>query len=51
MKRGRSKTKEEYINIRIKQLKQAYKLASDEYDKHWYLRLIQELKWVLQNES
>lgn len=51
MKRGRGKTKEEYINIRIQQLKQDYKVATNDYDKHWYLRLIQELKWVLQNES
>jgi len=50
MKRGKSKTKEEYIEIRIEQLKQDFKLASDDYDKHWYLRLIQELKWVLEND-
>lgn len=50
MKRGKGKTKEEYIEIRIEQLKQDFKLASDDYDKHWYLRLIQELKWVLEND-
>ena len=50
MKRGKGKTKEEYIKIRIEQLKQDIKLASDDYDKHWYLRLIQELKWVLEND-
>ena len=50
MKRGLKKSKEEYIKIRIAQLKQDFKLASDDYDKHWYLRLIQELKWVLEND-
>ena len=50
MRRGLGKSKEEYINIRINQLKQDLKLASDDYDKHWYLRLIQELKWVLEND-
>ena len=48
MRRGLRKSKEEYIEIRIKQLKQDFKLAHDDYDKHWYLRLIQELKWVLE---
>lgn len=50
MRRGKGKTKSEYINIRIKQLKQDLKLAQDEYDKHWYWRIIQELKWVDENE-
>ena len=50
MRRGLKKSKEEYIKIRITQLKQDFKLASDDYDKHWYLRLIQELKWVLEND-
>ncbi len=50
MRRGRGKTKDEYIAIRIKQLKQDMKLASDDYDKHWYSRLIQELTWVLEND-
>tara|TARA_Y100001938_G_C8075030_1_gene425497 strand:- start:757 stop:909 length:153 start_codon:yes stop_codon:yes gene_type:complete len=50
VRRGKGKSKEEYIKIRINQLKQDFKLASDDYDKHWYLRLIQELKWVLEND-
>jgi hypothetical protein len=50
MKRGRRKTKEEYIKIRIKQLAEDRKNASYDYDKQWYSRLIQELQWVLQND-
>lgn len=50
MRRGMGKTKEEYIEIRIKQLKQDMKLARDDYDKQWYWRIIQELKWVLEND-
>jgi len=50
MRRGQGKTKEEYIDIRIKQLKQDLSLARDDYDKQWYLRIIQELRWVLENE-
>ena len=50
MRRGRSKTKEEYINIRVSQLKEDFKKASNPHDKKWYLRLIEELKWVLKND-
>ena len=50
MRRGNGKTKEEYIEIRIKQLKQDMKLVRDDYDKQWYWRIIQELKWVLEND-
>lgn len=51
MRRGLGKTKEEYIEIRIKQLKQDLKLARDDYDKQWYYRIIQELRWVLENDG
>ena len=47
MRRGKGKTKEEYIKIRVSQLKEDFRKASDEYDKRWYLRLIEELNWVL----
>ena len=50
MRRGKGKTKEKYIEIRIKQLKQDMKLARDDYDKQWYWRIIQELLWVLEND-
>ncbi len=39
---------EQYIITRIDQLKQDMDKASDELDKAWYNRLIQELNWVLQ---
>lgn len=51
MRRNRSTTKEEYIKVRIKQLKSDLELARDDYDKAWYGRLIQELEWVLYHES
>lgn len=50
MRRGKRKTKEEYISIRISQLKSDMLKAHDEHDKKWYYRLIQELKWVLDND-
>ena len=40
--------------IKVKQkrntLKSDFRKASDEYDKRWYLRLIEELNWVLKND-
>jgi len=46
MKRNRPKDIDKYINVRISQLKQDMNKASDEYDKQWYNRIIQELCWV-----
>lgn len=40
-----------YINIRISQLKEDMLKASDEHDKAWYNRCIQELDWVLQMDK
>lgn len=37
---------DEYIKTRISQLMDDMNNASDEYDKQWYNRLIQELTWV-----
>ena len=51
MRRGSGKTMREYIEIRIEQLSKDKELAKDDYDKMWYSRLIQELLWVLKNES
>lgn len=51
MRRGKGKTPEEYIKIRINQLRYDLSKAQDEHDKRWYLRLIQELKWVIQNDK
>ena len=46
MRRGKGKTIESYIDIRIGQLKEDMDRAHDQYDRRWYNRLIQELKWV-----
>lgn len=51
MRRGQKKTKSEYINIRISQLREDAMRASDHYDRNWYYRMIQELKWVLDHEQ
>ena len=37
---------EKYIEARISQLMDDMNKASDEYDKQWYNRIIQELTWV-----
>ena len=42
---------ENYIKIRINQLKEDMKLATDPHDKLWYNRCIQELDWALQMQS
>jgi len=42
---------DKYIMTRIEQLKQDMERASDEMDKAWYNRLIQELNWALQMNS
>ena len=51
MRRGKGKSIEDYVSIRIDQLSRDRELAKDDYDKMWYSRLIQELLWVLKNES
>jgi len=38
---------ERYIKTRIEQLVDDMNRASNEHDKQWYNRLIQELDWVL----
>jgi len=50
LKRGKKKSKEEYINIRIRQLQSDLLKASNKIDRQWYFKLIQELKWVLSYE-
>ena len=39
---------DEYIKVRVGQLREDMDKASDEMDKAWYNRLIQELDWVEQ---
>ena len=52
MKRGRSMSAEDYISMRINQLKEDRDKASDQHDIMWYSRLIQELSWVsIRNEN
>ena len=46
MRRGKGKDTESYIEIRISQLKEDMEKAHDQYDRRWYNRIIQELKWV-----
>jgi len=40
--------KQDYITIRIGQLKEDMAKANDDYDKSWYNRIIQELDWARQ---
>ena len=46
MRGGLTPTTHAYILDRVKQLKEDREKASDEHDKMWYTRLIQELNWV-----
>jgi hypothetical protein len=50
MRRGKKKSKSEYIKIRIVQLREDIDKASDPMDRKWYWRLIQELKWVEEHD-
>lgn len=47
MRRGRKQDPRHYVEVRIKQLIEDRKRASDPYDKEWYLRLISELRYVI----
>jgi hypothetical protein len=49
--RKKKNSVEDYINIRIEQLKADRDKASDPHDKQWYTRLIQELSWVTQRKE
>jgi hypothetical protein len=51
MRRGLSTTTENYIKVRVAQLKEDRQKASDELDKMWYTRLIQELNWVANHKE
>ena len=42
------RTKPNYIEVRIKQLKEELTRPNTEHDKSWYKRLIQELDWARQ---
>lgn len=47
MRRGRSMSADDYVTMRIKQLKEDREKAQDNTDKMWYSRIIQELSWVI----
>ena len=47
MRRGLAATTHDYVAVRVNQLKEDREKASDEHDKLWYTRLIQELNWVV----
>jgi hypothetical protein len=46
MRRRKTLSSDDYVSMRIEQLKEDRDKASNEYDKMWYSRLIQELSWV-----
>ena len=46
MRRRKTLSTDDYVSMRIEQLKEDRDKASNEYDKMWYSRLIQELSWV-----
>ena len=48
MRRNKTPSAKEYIEMRIKQLIDDRRKASDPMDKEWYLRMIGELRYVLQ---
>ena len=50
MRRGLNSTNQ-YIEARINLLKDDLSKTSNEYDKMWYKRLIQELDWAAQMNS
>lgn len=47
MRRGLTKTIDNYIKVRISQLEEDREKASYDQDKQWYTKLIQELRWVV----
>ena len=46
MRRGRDRTIDEYIDVRISQLQEEIEKCSKDYDKQWYNRIISELYWA-----
>jgi hypothetical protein len=46
MRRRKTLSSDDYVSMRIEQLKEDRDKASNDYDKMWYSRLIQELSWV-----
>lgn len=48
MRRGDHMNIDNYISVRIEQLIDDKNKAKDAFDKMWYNRLIQELRWLQQ---
>lgn len=48
MKRNAAISPSHYLEARISQLREDKDKASEEYDKMWYNRVIQELTWFKQ---
>ena len=48
MRRKKTPSTKEYVQVRIKQLIDDRRKASDPMDKEWYLRIISELRYVEQ---
>ena len=46
MRRGREKDIEKYIEVRTAQLQEEINKCNNDYDKHWYGRIIAELHWA-----
>lgn len=46
MRRTRLISVEEFLDIRITQLKESSLKANNDYDKQWYNLIIQELLWI-----
>jgi len=51
MRRVVKYSSDDYIKARITQLLDDREKASNQHDKMWYTRLIQELSWVLDNKQ
>lgn len=45
-RRGREKSVEKYIAVRISQLEEDREKCLRDYDKQWYSRIISELHWA-----
>lgn len=40
------RVRKDYVNVRVKQLEEDREKASKDYDKEWYNRIINELRWA-----
>jgi hypothetical protein len=47
MRRNKSTSPSEYIKVRMSQLLDESNKCNDSYDAQWYIRMAEELNWVL----